>query len=249
MSGARHDTVEAYKNETDNSHRDIRPPKDGAVLYTNNGRDRAHAYVEEQRNQGKEATILEQTKHGQKLDQDKLFDRSDPRTNQLELNQAQKINRETGKVSLDKHNAATQIWDHESKTFGEQASGRVTVVANDRPIKENSFFARNEREALIRNPNVTHINGVERKELERQLDKVENAKAREANSMTQHHRAKAQAEYKDALRELNCTIEKNDPTRDKSKDKPAPEPEKTSAWKRHGEAKHSVDTPVKHKTK
>lgn len=249
MSGARHETVEAYKNEIDNNRKGIRPPKDGAVLYTNNGRDKALAYVEEQRKQGKEATILEQTKHGQTLDQDKLFDRSDPRTNQLELNQAKKINRETGQVSLDKHNAATQIWDHASKTYAEQASGRVTVITNDRPIKENSFFARSEREALIRNPNVTHINGVERKELERQLDKAEVAKTREAKALTEHQRAKAQAEHKDALRELNDTIEKNDPTRDKSKEKPVAEPEEKSAWKRHGDTKQSADTPEKKKTK
>ncbi|WP_300034176.1 hypothetical protein [uncultured Roseobacter sp.] len=242
MNGARHETVEAYKKEIDNNRNDIRPPTNGAVFYTNNGRDKAREHVAEQRARGKDTLILEQTEHGKKLDSDRLFDRSDPRTNQLELNEAKRINQETGKVSLNKHNAATKVWDHESKTYGEQATGRVTVVTNDRAIKENSFFARNEREALIRNEKVTHINGVERKELQAKLDAVDHAKSREANAMTAAQRERAKSEHNEALRDLNGVIERNDPTRDKAKEKTEPIVERKSAFEKRQESKTTVDS-------
>ena len=230
--GSRHDTAEKHIAEIDARRADIRAPKDGAVLYTNSGADRTlmPQYLAE----NPHCTTLEQTKLGKDIDAQQLMDNSNPKTHAM--NEAE-VSRLKGKgvAPFDKERCgAGRVWDHMSKSYAEEASGKVTVLTHGQPIKEHSFFARNEREILIKNEKVTHINGIERKE----LLKHQQAMMRETSP------GKRQM----MLTSLNEKIEKGDPTR--TKGTPAPsEPAKNSAWERHKKPNPASPDMSKNKTK
>lgn len=204
---ARHDTAEGYLSEIDAEREKIRPPENGAVFYTNKGRQTAEEYVAREKAAGRQASTLEQTELGARLHSDSLYNLSDRNTRAMEQSETNRIQAEKGNVRHQRHAAADRVWGHASRTYAQEASGRVTVITNDRPIKEYSFFARHERAILIRNEKVTHINGIERKVLERDLDRME----------------RVPPDQRDALRlQLNRRLEKRDPTR-----------QKQPPWERH----------------
>ncbi len=208
----RHRDLDGYLREIDRDADKLTPPRDGAVFYTNGGRQEALRHVAREHAAGRPAVTLEGdwqksgaggTELGRRLDADRLFDRTDPTVAALEANEFERIKRagpvridangvERRPISLDKHMAAGRIWGRTSQSFAERASGEVTVVTNDRPIKEHSYFARHERATLIRNEKVTAINGVSRAELVADLDKAERLTG---------------ADRKAALEDLNHKIE------------------------------------------
>ncbi|WP_424830255.1 hypothetical protein [Ruegeria sp.] len=193
----RHDSAEAYIQETNWKRGELKAPRDGAIFYTNGGQETARAYMIEQNENQQNMTILEETKHGKRLDEDKLYEATDDNYAKLERKQAERLSKELGRpISPYGRRGADRVWDHASNTYAKQASGRVTVITNSEEIKETSAFARQERNTLIRNEEVTHINGVDRKELLAKLNQVENAR---------------NLEKAERRRELNAMIESNAP--------------------------------------
>ncbi len=232
---ARHETTQAYAQEIDANRENLRGPKDGTVCYTNGGQESARAHVAHERAEGRDATTLEQTKYGATLDKDELW-RNTPE-NRTFNNAERDRQKQAGVQNVDPRLAGTkEVWGKASQTYCEEARGKVTVVTNDKPIDEKGFFAKHERETLIRNEKVTHINGVERKQLETRLDAVNKAKAQQGSAVTEADRTKAAAAHKEALAKLNADIEKGDPTRtkDMSDVRKAPHaPQQKSRWDSH----------------
>ncbi|NOE36218.1 hypothetical protein [Ruegeria sp. HKCCD7318] len=238
-----HDTPDGYIKEIDENKSGIRPNNDCAVFYTNNGREDAEAYVKQQKEAGHNATILEQTEVGKRIEADRLFSRN---RDAREFNERENELRKAQGLELKRDAGAIRVWNHASETYAKEASGRVTVVVgkeeNGGKIPEDKFFARKERVTLIRNEKVTHINGVERKMLEEKLDKVEFAKSREADALSKSQLERAKKDHKDALRELNEVIEREDPTRKKEKSN-VDTPSKKSKFEERKENKFDAPTP------
>lgn len=128
----------------------LAPPQDGAVFYTNGARAEAEAHIEERRAAGQPATTLEQTEYGRRLDG--------------ELEPYWKRSQTRNAVALPAASLA-------SKHYAERASGRVEVFCNGERPREDGVFATVERDALIHNERVTHINGQRREDLQAELER------------------------------------------------------------------------------
>lgn len=203
---ARHDTAEDYIAENQANRDKLRAPKDGTVCYTNSEGDLStvREYVAREKAAGRDAIYLEATEQGRRIDNDNLWDLYDEKNRALNNRERERLQAK-GVKDIDPQPGTERVWGHTSKTYAEEAHGRVTVITHDKDIEEGKFFAEHERPALIRNDKVTHINGVERKELAQLLDKAESAPTPETR--------------KQALQEINTRIEAGDPTRDKALDR------------------------------
>ncbi len=172
MNGPRYSTVEEYYAEIERSRDQLTAPTDKAVFYTNNDYRAAldHArstnaltlegikedkYCEKGEQVGQFATA-----YGAKLEADKLWDNSDPKT--LTWNQQH--------GGRDNHSAARAVWDKTSRTYAEQADGKVEVFCKNRTIDPQKTFYRQELPSLINNSKVTEINGVSRAEMSHRLE-------------------------------------------------------------------------------
>lgn len=203
---ARHDRAEGYIAENEANRDKLRAPKDGTVCYTNSGGDLStvREHVAREKAAGRDATYLEATEQGRRIDNDNLWDPYNEKNRALNDRERERLQAK-GVKDIDPQPGTERVWGHTSKTYAEEARGRVTVITHNKDIKEGSFFAEHERPTLIRNDKVTHINGVERKELAQLFDKAESAPTPETR--------------KQALQEINAKIEAGDPTRDNALDR------------------------------
>ena len=206
----RHPTPKAYFAEIEANRANLRGPKDGTVCYTNGGQDLALMFVANERAAGRDATTLEQTPYGERLQNDALW-RTTPE-NRAFNNAEHDRQIEAGVQNVDPRLAGTNaVWAKASQIYCEEARGMVIVVTSDKPIDEKSFFARYERHALIRNSNVTHINGIERKQLEARLDAVEQTMASHDRTSTGFGKMRTLALHQEAVAKLNADIERGAP--------------------------------------
>ena len=196
----RHPTPEGYAAECRAAPGEIAPPHDGAVFYTNGDRDTAVRFAERETALGRPTVTLEGhrdtgacgTRHGCRTDRDRLFDNTDPDTRGFNVREAQRTHAETGQVVLAKDAGARRVWRETSAAYAARASGRVTVFTGDAPIRDQSYFARCERDVLIRNEKVTSINGVSREELAAVLDQRDRGRiSQEASNAAINRRIEA----------------------------------------------------------
>ena len=122
----------------------LESPKNSAVFYTNGSRSAAEAHVAARRAAGQPATTLEQTEYGREFDANI---------------------RPYWKRAADRRNIAEPSADVVSKRYAERASGRVEAFCNGEEPRQEGTFARVERDALLGNEKVTHLNGVRREDL------------------------------------------------------------------------------------
>jgi hypothetical protein len=213
--GARHPEVEGYRRENADCVEGLTAPHDGAIFYTNGARSKAVEYARSETAAGRRATTLEGvedvsgphrageapgaygTPQGARLDADHLFDNTDPATMRFNAAERERQQSRGGALGGNDQAGAFVVFGEASHIYAQRASGRVEVFANGDPIRENSFFARHERDTLIRNEKVTEINGVKRENLAAILDRAGDDQAEQA-------RARA---------EINALIEKGDRTR------------------------------------
>ena len=178
----RHSSAGVYENEVNQNPEKLTAPHDGAVFWTNgwvdkNGqgpdaRRKALDHCAAETEAGRPCATLEgrpeDGKYGTELGH--KYDRQDLYNNRIPEVAALNRKERHGAHANQATPGARKVFDHTSKSYAQNASGRVEVFTGGAPIKDDSTFARCERDALIRNEKVTEINGVPREDLKRTLD-------------------------------------------------------------------------------